>query len=379
MLIGNVVLTGWRESEAKVYTLLYGALGSCPKQFLWTSILMSQWAVVEMSRDLMEKPRIGFIGTGIMGAPMAGHLATAGYRLAIYDINRAHADRVATRHEGVSVRDSPRSVARESDVVITMLPSGKVVREVTFGPEGLSQGFQSGSLLLDTSSSEPWLSVKTADELARKGIGFVDAPVSGALAGAEAANLVFMVGGEKEKVARVLPLLEIMGEKIFHLGPVGSGHAMKSINNLITAVTFMATVEGLTIGKEFGLNPEIMTDVLNTSTGMSWISQTHIKQRVLSRRFDDPFKLELMVKDMGIAMEMADRMGIPLPLSAVSHSLWKAADRKSQKGDSISCMVRWVERMTGIEITTDPRKLVRTGGERTPVKPDQGKEPTRDE
>jgi 3-hydroxyisobutyrate dehydrogenase len=299
----------------------------------------------------MKKPRIGFIGTGVMGVPMAGHLAKAGYAVAIYDINRENMERAAAENDSIIIKETPRSVAEGSDIVITMLPSGEVVQEVVFKGECLLKGCRSGMLLLDTSSSEPWLTVKTADTLAEKGVEMVDAPVSGALAGAQAAKLVFMVGGKKESVSRVLPLLHIMGEKVFHLGPVGAGHAMKCINNLITAITFMATAEGLSMGKKFGLDPEMMTDVLNLSTGMSWISQTQIKQRILSRTFDDAFKLELMVKDIGIALKLANDLDLPIPLSALGHHLWKAARQYTKKGDSISNMVRWVEFMTGTKIT----------------------------
>jgi 3-hydroxyisobutyrate dehydrogenase len=298
----------------------------------------------------MGKPRIGFIGTGIMGAPMADNLSKAGYIVTIYDKNHENMERVIEKNDNINAGETPRSVAEASDIVITMLPSGEVVREVAFEGESLMKGFRSGALLLDTSSSEPWLTLKTADMLAEKGVEMVDAPVSGALAGAQAAKLVFMVGGKEDSVSRVMPMLSVMGEKIFHLGPTGSGHVMKCINNMITAMTFMATAEGLTMGKKFGLDPEIMTDVLNLSTGMSWISQTHIKQRILNRKFDDPFKLELMIKDIGIAMELANTLKLPIPLSGLGHQLWKAAGQHSKKGDSISNMVRWVEFMTGIKI-----------------------------
>jgi 3-hydroxyisobutyrate dehydrogenase len=163
-----------------------------------------------------------------------------------------------------------------------------------------------------------------------------------------------MVGGEKGPVSRVSPLLQIMGKRVYHLGPLGAGHTMKCINNLITALTFMGTAEGLIIGRQFGLDPNVMTEVLNLSTGMSWISQTHIKQHIISRKFDDPFRLDLMVKDIGIAMELASRKGLPLPLSGLGQHLWKAAARYSAEGGSISNMVRWVEHMTGTEITLDP-------------------------
>jgi len=151
----------------------------------------------------------------------------------------------------------------------------------------------------------------------------VDAPVSGARWGAEAAELVFMVGGEEDTVSRVRPILNVMGNRIFHLGPVGLGHKMKSINNLITAMTFMTTTEGLIIGKKSGLDPEVMTDVLNESTGMSWISLTQIKQRITSRRFDDPFKLGLMYKDVNIAVHMAKELGLDITLSLKGRDLWE--------------------------------------------------------
>ncbi|MDB4443850.1 NAD(P)-dependent oxidoreductase [bacterium] len=299
----------------------------------------------------MSRPRIGFIGIGVMGAPMSGHLAKAGYALTLCDIIRAKAEGVAEVHEGVRVAEAPRAVAEASDIVITMLPSGKYVREVALGDAGLIEGFQSGALLLDTSSCEPWLTIETAKALAEKGVDMVDAPVSSALAGAQSAELVFMVGGEKGPVGRISPLLQIMGKQVFHLGPLGAGHAMKCINNLLSALIFMATTEGLTIGKKFGLDPDVMTDVLNVSTGGSWISQTQIRQRITSRKFDDAFRLDLMVKDVGIAMELANSQGLPLPLSALGHQLWKAAGRYVKEGSNLSYLVQWIEHMTGIEIT----------------------------
>jgi 3-hydroxyisobutyrate dehydrogenase len=258
-------------------------------------------------------------------------------------------------HDGVRVAATPKAVAEASDIVVTMLPSGTYVRDVTLGQAGLIEGFLPGALLLDTSSSEPWLTVETAAALAARGVSMVDAPVSGAQAGAEAAELVFMVGGAPEAVARVSPVLDVLGRQTFHLGPIGAGHAMKCINNLVTAMTFMATAEGLTIGTRYGLDPEVMTDVLNVSTGMSWISQTHIKQRIISRTFDDPFKLELMVKDVGIALELARREELPLPLATVGGELWQAAGRHADEGAGISEMVRWLEHVTGTQITTRPR------------------------
>ena len=298
----------------------------------------------------MSKEKVGFIGMGVMGRHMAGHVSAAGYTTTVHDINKASAEKAAAFHPEIKVVDSPKEVAELSDIVVTMLPSGQYVHDVAFGKAGLIRGFRKGSILLDTSSSESWLTMKTAEALKEKGIDMVDAPVSGAEIGAQKQELVFMVGGNDESVARVKPILNVMGKLVFHLGPVGSGHMMKSMNNLVTAITFMATAEALAIGKHFGLDPAVMTDVMNVSTGQSWISQTHIKQRIINRKFDDSFKLELMVKDIGIAIGMADEKKLPVPLSASGYHLWKAAANYAGEGASISEMVRWIESITKTEI-----------------------------
>lgn len=295
---------------------------------------------------------IGFIGLGVMGAPMAGHLARAGHRLTLLDANADAARQLAaTLGGGASVAATPADLATRSDIVITMLPNGSVVQQVALGENGLVHGLRPGALLLDTSSSEPWLTQATAAALAERGATMVDAPVSGAAWGAAEANLVFMVGGSAADLARVRPLLELMGRAVFHLGALGAGHAMKCINNLITAMTFSATAEGLVIGKRYGLDPAAMVDVLNESTGQSWITGNHIRQRILSRSFDDPFKLALMLKDVGIANALARETGTAAPIAGLGQQLWQAADRAAGPGASVSELVRWVEQLSGTEIT----------------------------
>lgn len=296
------------------------------------------------------RPRIGFIGLGIMGTPMSGHLLRAGYRMTVFDRDPAAARRVAETHEGAVAAMSPRAVAAASDIVITMLPNGQVVREVATGVDGLIEGFESGALLLDTSSAEPWITRDTARALVARGVGMVDAPVSGAQWGAEAAELVFMVGGEAEAVARVRPLLDVLGRAVFHLGPLGSGHVMKCLNNTVTAMTFIATCEMLIAGAREGLDPAVMNQVFNESTGQSWITRNHIDQRIISRSFDDPFKLELMLKDISIAMDLARQRGLPLPMSALGQHLYRAASVQAGAGSSLSELARFIERLAGTEI-----------------------------
>jgi 3-hydroxyisobutyrate dehydrogenase-like beta-hydroxyacid dehydrogenase len=293
---------------------------------------------------------IGFIGLGVMGTPMAGHLAAAGHSLAVLDVDRAKAERLAAAHGNVTVAATPRAVAESADVVVTMLPSGEYVRDVALGKDGLIEGFEGGELVIDTSSCEPWLTVETAKGLAAKGVEMVDSATSGAEMGAKAATLVFMLGGSKPAVERARPVLEVLGKHLFHLGPIGAGHAMKSINNTITAMTLAATAEGLVVGKKLGLDPNVMTDVLNVSTGGSWITQTHIKQRITNRAFDDPFKLELMVKDIRIALELAERERAQVPMWSLGQAIWQEADRIAGRGASVSELVRHVERVGGANI-----------------------------
>ena len=302
---------------------------------------------------------IGFIGLGVMGAPMAGHLARAGHRLTVLDLDPARTQAVA-REIGAAAAATPREVAAASEVVFTMLPDGRVVQHVALGlPDGagpaggdaLVHGLRRGTLLVDTSSAEPWLTEATAAGLAAVGATMVDAPVSGAAWGAQAAELVFMVGGADADVARALPLLRLMGKACHPLGALGAGHAMKCINNTITSMTLLATAEGLVAGKRYGLDPEAMLDVLNQSTGGSWITQTHFRQRIFNRAFDDPFKLALMLKDIGIALQLARDTATPMPLSGLGQQLWRMADQAAADGASVSELVRWVEQQTGTALT----------------------------
>ena len=298
-----------------------------------------------------DTPRLGFIGLGIMGHPMSGHLAKAGYPLTVYDTDAKAIDRIRDVHSGVVAAATPAAVGAAADIVVTMLPDGNVVHDVALGTNGLAEGMAAGSLLLDTSSAQPWLTRATAAALAGRGVAMVDAPVSGAQWGAEQANLVFMVGGAVADVERVRPILDVLGRATFHCGPLGSGHSMKCINNTITAMTFLGTAEGLALGKRAGLDPVAMTDVLNESTGGSWITMNHVPQRILSRTFDDPFRLELMLKDVRIAAQLARDMEMQLPLSELGEHVYAQADEFAGPGKSLSELVRWVEHDTGVEIT----------------------------
>jgi 3-hydroxyisobutyrate dehydrogenase-like beta-hydroxyacid dehydrogenase len=181
----------------------------------------------------------------------------------------------------------------------------------------------------------------------------VDAPVSGAEEGARAATLVFMCGGSDTALARVKPLLQLMGKHIFHVGPIGAGHTMKAINNLTTALSFLCTAEALLIGKSYGLNARAMLDVMNVSTGYSFATQNRFLQDVITRKFEDKFKLDLMLKDMGIARELAEARGLPAPMSELGRSRWRRAVEILGPGAVTTEIVRFVEQEMGVELKDD--------------------------
>jgi 3-hydroxyisobutyrate dehydrogenase len=296
-------------------------------------------------------PTVAFIGLGVMGSPMAGHLVRAGYRLTVFDASPAVVSNFTGVHSNAGSAASPALAAVDADIVITMVPDGRVVQSIALDVDGLRETMRPGSLLLDTSSSQPTLTLETAAALADRGVAMVDAPVSGAQWGAQAADLVFMVGGSPEDISRVRPLLEVLGRAVHHVGPLGAGHTMKCINNIITALTFVATSEGLALGARVGLDPAAMNAVLNESTGGSWITENHVAQRILSRTFDDPFRLELMRKDVSIAVGVARTEGLDLPAFELADRLYGEALSASGPGASLSELARYVEGYVGGEIS----------------------------
>lgn len=302
---------------------------------------------VSRSNDLAH---LGFIGLGIMGRPMVAHLASVGYPVVAYDRDAAATAAVVAAHPEIVAASSVAEVGENAEIVVTMLPDGHAVRDVIVGDGGLAASLASGALVIDTSSSQPWLTEESAAALAAVGVQMVDAPVSGAEWGAEAAELVFMVGGEDADVRRAAPIFDVLGRATFHVGPLGSGHVMKCINNLVTAMTFQGTLEGMAIGVASGLDPEAMNAVFNESTAESWITRNHIGRRILSRTFDDPFRLSLMRKDIDIATDLAADRHLDLEMASLVRATYADADGDAGPGASLSELGRWVERAAGVVI-----------------------------
>ena len=292
---------------------------------------------------------IGFVGVGVMGSRMARNLVKAGHSLTVYDADPETTAKV-TSDIGANRAADPRAVAAGSEIVVTMLPNGNVVRDAVFGESGLAAGFKPGSLLLDTSSAEPWITREIADRLAGQNVDMVDAPVSGAEEGARTGTLVFMCGGNDEALARARPLLDAMGKHVFHVGPLGAGHTMKAINNVTTALSFLCTAEALLVGKSYGLNAKAMLDVMNVSTGYSFATQNRFLNDVITRKFEDQFKLDLMLKDMGIAEQLASAHNLPVPMTAQGRARWQKAVETLGPGAVTTEIVRFVEQEMGVEL-----------------------------
>jgi 3-hydroxyisobutyrate dehydrogenase len=281
---------------------------------------------VSSSAPFKPPERIGFVGLGNMGAPMARRLAGAGYRVVVADASPAAVERFAAS-VACEKAESLKSLGGSCRVVITMLPDGKVVREVLLGGNGLAPSLAAGSVIIDMSSASPVGTRELSADLAKRGIPLVDAPVSGGVKKAVEGTLAIMVGGEADPVARVRAVLEVMG-KVFPTGACGSGHAMKSLNNFLSAANLAVAAEAVIAGQRFGLDPANMIAILNASTGRNTGTDSKFPNNVLPRTFDSGFALGLMAKDLRLALEVARSSGAPAGLLAACSHIWEQAERQ---------------------------------------------------
>jgi 3-hydroxyisobutyrate dehydrogenase len=279
---------------------------------------------------------VGFAGIGNMGAPMVRCLAKAGISSLIFDVNGAATEPFAKEGGPYKVARDLAEVGAGADVVVTMLPDSKIVRAAVMGGsgrKGLVDGLKRGAVIIDMSSSFPPETQRLGDELAERGIGLVDAPVSGGVPKAVTGTLAIMAGGDGALIDRVEPVLKAMGT-IYRTGPLGSGHAMKALNNYVSAAGLIATSEALVIGERFGLSPKVMNQILNASTGRNNTTENKVDRYMLSRAFNSGFALALMRKDVGMARKLADTLGITAEeLGLVSEILDKAEARLASGAD----------------------------------------------
>ncbi|MCK8784512.1 NAD(P)-dependent oxidoreductase [Roseomonas sp. NAR14] len=287
--------------------------------------------------------RVGFVGIGNMGWPMAARLLGAGFDVTVCDAVPGRAAQFAAELGGTAA-EGPAEAAREADAVVTILPTSRHVEEVATAMRGV---LRPGAVVIEMSSGAPGVTRRIAESLAADGIGMVDAPVSGGVPRARTGELAIMTGGDPALLARVEPVLRAMGTNITQVGPIGAGQAMKALNNLVSAGGFLIGIEALLIGQRFGLDAAKMVEVLNASTGMNNSTQKKFAQYVLSRRFDSGFGLDLMVKDLSIALEVGRDTQTPTPFAALCRELSAAAQALLGPGQDHTALAQLSEKLAG--------------------------------
>ncbi|MCA3424550.1 MAG: NAD(P)-dependent oxidoreductase [Roseomonas sp.] len=287
--------------------------------------------------------RIAFAGIGNMGWPMAANLVKAGFEVTVCDVVPGRAASFATE-TGAKAAATPAEAAKGADCVVMIVPTSKQVGEAV---EAMLPSLKPGMLVIDMTSGQPGRTREIAAMLAGHGVAMIDCPVSGGVPRAKSGQLAIMVGGPVAEIDRAEPVLKAMGTSIYRCGEIGAGQAMKALNNLVSAGGYLIGVEALLIGQRFGLDPTMMVDVLNASSGMNNSTQKKFKEYVLSRRFDAGFGLDLMVKDLSIALEVGRETTTPAPFSALCREMWLAASTSLGPGVDHTALAKMLEQMTG--------------------------------
>ncbi len=294
---------------------------------------------------------VAFLGLGAIGAPMAGHLARSDHQLTIWNRTSGKAQQSAAAAAGARIATSPADAVRLADIVVTCLPQSSDVAELLAADDhAMANALRAGVLLVDCTSGDPETSQRIATDLGARGIGFIDAPVSGGVAGADAGTLTVMVGGDVAALERARPVLDCFAGKIVHCGEIGAGHALKAVNNALLALHIWSTAEGLVAAMKAGVSPQIALDVINASSGRSNASMNLFPDRVLTGAFPRTFRLALLDKDAGIAAAMARSQKFPSPALQLAADLMRMAHL--ELGDEVDHVeaVKLVERWSGVEL-----------------------------
>ncbi len=287
---------------------------------------------------------IGFIGLGNMGKPMAKNLCKAGYSLIVNDLNReAVAELVAM---GAQEAQTPAGLAKNVDVLITMLPNEAIVRQVIMGETGVLQGAAEGLCLIDMSSVSPEFSRQMAANAEKQGLAYMDAPVSGGVKGAEGGRLTIMVGGKESVIQKCRPVLEVLGEKIYEVGAIGSGDAVKMINNMLLAVNMAAAAEAFVLGQKIGLDPQKMLDIIGESSGSSYALQAKMPNFVFKGEFAPGFMIDLQQKDLELAIQSAKKQQVPFFMAALAQQVYSQAQSAGFGREDISAVIKPLENLT---------------------------------
>ncbi|MYR06720.1 NAD-binding protein [Gordonia sp. SID5947] len=299
-----------------------------------------------MTGSPIPQRRIGMIGLGAMGSPIAANFVAAGQPLVVADTDPAAVRSFLATHPDLATTGDPAGC----DIVVLSLPTSDVVDDVVLGETGLLSRLAPGSIIVDMSSSVPARTRALGEEAARLGVSVVDAPVSGGVARAVVADLAVMVGGETDAVENVRPLLAVTAREIIHVGPTGSAHAAKALNNLLSAVGLFAAAEVLVVGAKFGIDPATLLSVLNAGSGRNQATEAKFGTFVLNRGFDSGFTATLMNKDIGIALDLAHDCGVDLDIGSALGRAWASATAAVGPGADQTEVVRILEQAAGVEL-----------------------------
>jgi len=289
--------------------------------------------------------RVGVAGLGTMGAAMAANLLRAGFPLTVWNRTAERAEPL--RAAGAAVAATPRDLAAATDIVVTCLSDTPDVEAVLFGPDGILAGGRQGSLVIDCSTISPSATRGFAARLAERGIGFVDAPVSGGSEGAQKGTLTIMVGGETAAVERAQPILAAIGTTITHMGPIGSGQATKAVNQVIISGTYLGVAEGLVLAMQAGLDVQKVVSALSGGAAQSWVLANR-SGRMLENDYPLGFKVSLHRKDLGIALELAREVGAALPVTGLTAEIENGLVRRGHGADDISAVARAIRGWSGL-------------------------------
>ncbi|HEY0242008.1 MAG TPA: NAD(P)-dependent oxidoreductase [Gemmatimonadaceae bacterium] len=294
--------------------------------------------------------KVAFLGLGAIGAPMAAHLADDPFDLTVWNRTGEKA-RAFAEENGVYAARTPAEAVSEADVVVTCLPSSREVEQLFAGPGGLASALRAGSLVIDCTSGDPATSRKLAAQLSSRGVAFVDAPVSGGVKGAVAGTLTVMCGGDAANVERARPVLEAFGKRIIRCGEVGSGDAVKAMNQALLAIHIWSAGEALAALAKLGVSAEVALEVINGSSGRSNSSENLFPERVIGRAFPRTFKLALLDKDVGIAAGIAAETEISAPMIELASRLFAEAHAElGEEADHVEA-VRVIEERSGVRVS----------------------------
>ncbi len=297
----------------------------------------------------MAKKKIGFIGLGAMGNPMAKNLIKAGYGLTVYDLKPQPVQALVSA--GAEEAKSCADAARGADVVITMLPADDEVKTACLEGGGILEGAQPGTVLIDMSSIAPHTSRQVAAEAEKRGIKFLDAPVSGGTVGAEKATLTIMVGGDKALLEAHMEILQVMGKTIYHVGDVGMGETVKMVNQILVGINLAGIVEALVMGTKLGVAPEVLYKIIRASSGNSFMLDSRVPNYIFTGNFTQPgFAVDLLRKDLGLSLESAKINKVPLCMTSQAYQVFTRASAEGLGQKDMSAIIELLEKTVGVVV-----------------------------